>query len=123
MAYKRARLAISDPVSSAIFFHREISLFFEHYVKVGEESVFGRISQYFGAVETNERGALHVHGLLWLQGNMRLNSVLTDVCGEERASYRSSIIEYVDSVFSEVCLRYHYSNGRGPKVEIISLLG
>ncbi|KAL6353693.1 hypothetical protein LRP88_13006 [Fusarium phalaenopsidis] len=60
MAYKRARLAISDPVSSAIFFHREISLFFEHYVKVGEESVFGRISQYFGAVETNERGALHV---------------------------------------------------------------
>ncbi|KAJ4176325.1 hypothetical protein NW759_017543, partial [Fusarium solani] len=63
MAYKRARLAISDPVSSAIFFHREISLFFEHYVKAGEESVFGRISQYFGAVETNERGALHVHGL------------------------------------------------------------
>ncbi|KAG7403652.1 ATP-dependent DNA helicase PIF1 [Fusarium oxysporum f. sp. rapae] len=66
MAYKRARLAISDPVSSAIFFHREISLFFEHYVKVGEESVFGRISQYFGAVETNERGALHVHGHLAL---------------------------------------------------------
>jgi hypothetical protein len=123
MAYKRARLAISDPVSSAIFFHREISLFFEHYVKVGEESVFGRISQYFGAVETNERGALHVHGLLWLQGNMGLNSVLTDVCGEEGASYRSSIIEYIDSVFSEVCLRYHYSNGRSPKVEIISLLG
>lgn len=123
MAYKRVRLAISDPVSSAIFFHREISLFFEHYVKVGEESVFGRISQYFGAVETNERGALYVHGLLWLQGNMRLNSVLTDVCGEEGASYRSSIIEYVDSVFSEVCLRYYHSNGRSPKVEIISLLG
>ncbi|KAL9561046.1 hypothetical protein ACKAV7_014787 [Fusarium commune] len=84
MAYKRARLAISDPVSSAIFFHREISLFFKHYVKVGEESVFGRISQYFRAVETNERGALHVHGLF-----------------EEGASYRSSIIEYVDSIFSE----------------------
>lgn len=107
VAYKRARLAISDPVSSAIFFHREISLFFEHYVKVGEESVFGRISQYFGAVETNKRGALHVHWLLWLHGNMRLNSVLTNVCGEEGASYRSSIIEYVDSVFSEVRLRHH----------------
>lgn len=64
MAFKRARLAISDPMSSALFFHREISLFLEHYVKVGEDSVFGRISQYFGAVETNERGALHVHGLL-----------------------------------------------------------
>jgi hypothetical protein len=123
MAYKRARLAISDPVSSAIFFHREISLFFEHYVKVGEESVFGRISQYFGAVETNERGALHVHGLLWLQGNMRLNSVLTDVCGEEGASYRSSIIEYVDSIFSEVRLRHHHSNGQDHETETISFLG
>ncbi|KAF1807858.1 hypothetical protein P152DRAFT_485913, partial [Eremomyces bilateralis CBS 781.70] len=31
LAYKRARLAISDPLSSAIFFYREISLFFKHY--------------------------------------------------------------------------------------------
>ncbi|RKK15427.1 hypothetical protein BFJ67_g17959, partial [Fusarium oxysporum f. sp. cepae] len=36
MSYKRLRLAISDPMSSAIFFHREMTLFFEHYVKVGE---------------------------------------------------------------------------------------
>ncbi|PVH90422.1 hypothetical protein DM02DRAFT_547821, partial [Periconia macrospinosa] len=40
--HKRARLAIPDPLSSAVFFHREISLFFKHYVKTGEESVFGR---------------------------------------------------------------------------------
>ncbi len=38
-AYKNTRLAISDPISSAIFFHREVRLFFEHYVKVGKESV------------------------------------------------------------------------------------
>ena len=64
LAYKRARLAISDPISSAIFFHREISMFFEHYVRIGEESVFGRINQYFATVETNERGAFHLYGLL-----------------------------------------------------------
>jgi len=101
-AYKRTRLAISDPVSSALFFHREISMFFEHYVKTGGESVFGRISQYFGAVETNERGALHLHGLLWLQGNMHLSSILRDVRNEEQATYRERVIRYVDSVFTEV---------------------
>ncbi|KAF1807904.1 hypothetical protein P152DRAFT_469266 [Eremomyces bilateralis CBS 781.70] len=78
LAYKRARLAISDPLSSAIFFYREISLFFKHYVKIGEDSVFERINEYFGAVETNERGSLHVYGLFWLQGNMQLNSVFTE---------------------------------------------
>jgi hypothetical protein len=104
-AWKRVRLAISDPVSSAAFFHREISLFFEHYVKTGQESVFGRISHYFGAVETNERGALHVHGLLWLQGNMHLGSVLeTDdqMAAANVAINRNRIIQYIDSVFCEV---------------------
>jgi len=101
-AYKRVRLAISDPLSSAMFFHRELSMFFKHYVKVGEDSVFGRVSQYFGAVETNERGALHLHGLLWLQGNLRLSSMLSDVGGEDQGAYREQIIQYVDSVFTEV---------------------
>lgn len=102
MMYKRVRLAISDPISSAIFFHREISMFFEHYVQAGKDSVFGRISQYFGAVETNERGALHVHGLLWLHGNMNLSSMLKDVVEGDQAAYQEAIIQYVDSVFTEV---------------------
>ncbi|KAJ3455199.1 hypothetical protein MRS44_013799 [Fusarium solani] len=101
MSFKRMRLSISDPMSSAIFFHREMTLFFEHYVKVGEESVFGRISQYYGAVETNERGALHVHGLLWLHGNAHLSSTLAGIHGEDQAAYRERIVQYVDSVFSE----------------------
>lgn len=116
-AYKRTRLAISDPMSSAIFFHREMNLFFEKYVNVGEESVFGRISQYFGAVETKDRGALHIHGLLWLHGNAQLASVLTDIHGEDQTAYRERIIRYVDSVFSEVTAKARYSTacdvGRG----------
>ncbi|KAH7464438.1 hypothetical protein FOMA001_g17470 [Fusarium oxysporum f. sp. matthiolae] len=101
LAYKRTRLAISDPLSSAIFFHREVTMFFNHYVNTGKESVFGRISRYFGAVETNERGSLHMHGLLWLRGNMHLTSILRDVEGEDKAAYRERIIQYVDSVFTE----------------------
>lgn len=100
--YKRARLAVSDPLSSVIFFHREISMFFKYYVRIGEDSVFGRISQYYGAVETNERGALHLHGLLWLQGNMHLSSLLVDVQREDQAAYRDKVMEFIDSIFTEV---------------------
>ncbi|KAM4055461.1 PIF1-like helicase [Hirsutella rhossiliensis] len=100
-AYKRVRLAIADPMSAAVFFHREIKLFFEHYVDVGDESVFGHVGAYYGAVETNERGALHLHGLLWLKGNARLGEALAGAGGEEQAAYRERIIRYVDSVFSE----------------------
>ncbi|OWT42256.1 ATP-dependent DNA helicase PIF1 [Pochonia chlamydosporia 170] len=54
------------------------------------------------AVETNERGALHVHGLLWLAGNLNLHKIMMDVTKPEHAVYRESITQYVDSVFSEV---------------------
>ncbi|KAF6804443.1 hypothetical protein CPLU01_16056, partial [Colletotrichum plurivorum] len=100
--YKKLALAIADPVSAAIFFHREVSMFFEHYVRVGKESVFGRISEYFGAVETNERGALHLHGLLWLEGNISMPSFLEDAKAEDAGTWRSRVAEYADSVFSEV---------------------
>ena len=100
--YKRVQLAISDPLSSAVFFHREISMFFKHYVRIGEDSVFGRVSQYYGAVETNERGALHLHGLLWLQGNMHLSSLMNDVRREDQVAYQDRVIKYIDTVFTEV---------------------
>lgn len=40
--YERIALSIMDPVSAAIFFHREVSLFFSKYVRTGEESVLAR---------------------------------------------------------------------------------
>lgn len=90
-----------DPVSAAIFFHREVSLFFDKYVRAGKESVFGKISHYYATVETNERGSLHLHGLLWLDGNMQLPSLLHDMANPKEDMYRTRVIRYVDSGFHE----------------------
>lgn len=100
--YQTLRLAISDPVSSAIFFHREVSMFFKYYVRVGTNSVFGRISQYLGVVETNERGSLHFHGLLWLHGNLQLVSLLQEIGNAQEVKYRNRVLQFLDSIFSEV---------------------
>ncbi|KJZ70576.1 hypothetical protein HIM_10044 [Hirsutella minnesotensis 3608] len=101
--YDRIALSTMDPVSSAIFFHREVSLFFEKYVNAGHESIFGEVSHYYATVETNERGSLHLHGLLWLHGNMRLPNLMDDMANPAEEAYRAQVIRYVDSVFHE-CL-------------------
>ncbi|RSL80314.1 hypothetical protein CEP52_017409 [Fusarium oligoseptatum] len=101
--YDRIALSTTDPVSAAIFFHREISLFFEKYVRVGQESVFGKISHYYATVETNDRGSLHLHGLLWLEGNIELPSLIDDMAKPEEEEYRAQVVRYLDSVFNE-CL-------------------
>ena len=101
--YDRVALSTMDPVSSAIFFHREVSLFFEQYVRAGQESVFGRVSHYYATVETNDRGSLHLHGLLWLHGNIALPSLINDIANPEEDEYRNQVIRYLDSIFHE-CL-------------------
>ena len=55
-------------------------------------------------METNERGALYLHGLMWLHGNMDPSAVFNGAGEEDQVSNRERIIEYVDSVFTEVCL-------------------
>ncbi|KAJ3455137.1 hypothetical protein MRS44_013737 [Fusarium solani] len=107
--YDRIALSTMDPVSSAIFFHREVSLFFEKYVRTGQESVFGKISHYYATVETNERGSLHLHGLLWLAGNMQLPALIDDMADPEEEDYRAQVTRYVDSVFHE-CLDENAGN-------------
>ena len=98
----RIQHLVRDPVSSALFFHREVSLFFEKYVKTGESSIFGKVSCYYACVETNERGALHLHGLLWLDANVHLPNLLSDATKPENQEYAEAVCQYVDSVFSEV---------------------
>lgn len=104
---ERLKLAVEDPVSVAIFFYHEISVFCRHFVRIGEPSAIGQASFYFGAVETNERHMLHLHGMIWLQGNLGFGdmaSLLLLNAPEEQASRQAlwdSILKWCDSVFVE----------------------
>lgn len=98
----RVQHTVRDAVSSARFFHREIELFFKHLASVQQESIFGKVSCYYGCVETNERGALHLHGLLWLDANIEMPNLFRDLSLQPDGSYVQQVCEYIDSVFSEV---------------------
>ena len=62
--YGRVALSTMDPVSSAIFSHREMSLFLPKYVRASQESISRKISYYYATVETNGRGSMHLPGFL-----------------------------------------------------------
>ncbi|KAK8093143.1 PIF1-like helicase domain-containing protein [Apiospora kogelbergensis] len=96
-----ATLSIHDPLGSTVFFFREIQLFFEHYVRVGRPSVFGKVSDYYATVETNDRGALHLHGLLWFDANVGMPELLRDMANPREAEYRAKVRRFVGDVFTE----------------------
>ncbi|KAK8859546.1 hypothetical protein PGQ11_010280 [Apiospora arundinis] len=100
-ALQAATLSIHDPLGSTVFFFREVHLFLEYYVRVGRPSVFGKVSDYYATVETNDRGVLHLHGLLWFDANMALPGLIRDMADPREAEYRAKVRRFVDDVFTE----------------------
>ncbi len=99
-----SRFVNRDPVSAALFFKIQIDAFFKHLVRINKTGCFGKISNYFATVETNGRGMLHLHGLLWFHANLRLPHLLDDIKEEKEGrneEYRRQVLAFIDNVFSE----------------------
>ena len=65
----RSAAATMNPVAVAQFFQSICSAIFEHLLQdsPANPGLFGPVSTYFGTVETNGRGMLHLHCLVWLK--------------------------------------------------------
>lgn len=81
----KSKTATTNPVASAQFFHHMIISFFNCLVipQDGSEGVFGDIESYFSTTETNGRGSLHLHGFLWLKGNIGFENLREKVLKDE----------------------------------------
>ena len=100
---ERARNMADDPFASASFFHFIIETTLEclfavrmHTTKRQVEDrmgIFGYVSGYFGVVEAQGRGSLHVHMLLWLKHAPNADEML-DLLTQAR--FREKIVAYID---------------------------
>ena len=75
---RRAQSIASDGYAAARFFHFAISTVLETLFGVrvrpggrleSKMGILGRVSAYFGTVESQGRGTLHLHLLVWLEGS------------------------------------------------------
>jgi hypothetical protein len=68
----RKIIATSDPMAVAQFFHTTCKAILDGLLdsKPGETRILSDISNYFGVIESNGRGMLHLHALVWAQGNL-----------------------------------------------------
>lgn len=70
-SFDRARTLSDNPVAGAEFFKLMVDQFTKVFLgdqRSGKRGVFGRIRFYYGMVEAQGRGSLHLHILVWLEG-------------------------------------------------------
>ncbi|HLO39007.1 MAG TPA: DUF6570 domain-containing protein [Lacibacter sp.] len=94
---RRRSIALGDPVSAAQFFHTTVSCFldillgYQAETKVG---VLGKISAYYGTVETQGRGTLHFHCLVWLASFPSTEKLLEKL---ESDDFRFRVQSFIDT--------------------------
>ena len=99
------RIVISDGMASARLFERIIEVFidvvlgFDRTKKRPKRSggLFGFVKAYYGMTETQGRGTLHAHFLVWLHGAPR-NSAEFNAAAQADPCYQESILRFTDSI-------------------------
>ena len=98
---KRARNMADDPLVSASFFNFIIQTTFEtlfgvHTSRSRVEThmgIFGHVNSYFGVVEAQGRGSLHVHLLIWLKNTPNADEMLELLT---QSDFREKIAFYIE---------------------------
>ena len=94
-SYERAQIIAIHPVATAKFFNCLIKNILKHLVLGG---ILGPIKAYFGTVENQGRGSLHLHLLIWL------NHVYTPTQLKEKIQnqdFRENLLKYLEDVVKE----------------------
>jgi hypothetical protein len=93
--YRRAEIIASHPVATAKFFHVLISNILETMIMGG---VLGPIKAYFGTVESQGRGSLHLHLLIWLDHDMKPADMKEKI---QDVTFRTKLIAYLEDIIKE----------------------
>lgn len=87
-----------NPVAVAQFFHQICIGIFDSLLGAGTGriGILGQVSNYFGVVETNGRGMLHLHCLVWLAGNLEFINLKDRL--QNDPIFATRMIRYLDSI-------------------------
>ena len=101
---KRAKNIADDPYAAAKFFHFMITTILETLFQVkvtpaqvkSGMGVLGRVAAYFGTVESQGRGTLHLHILIWLKHVPSPDEIATLLKTE---AFRNRVLAYLRANF------------------------
>ncbi|KAJ5318263.1 hypothetical protein N7476_004683 [Penicillium atrosanguineum] len=94
----RYATATSDPVAVARFFHYTCKAVLDGLLcsKTTDIGILGEVSNYFGVVESNGRGMLHLHTLVWVRGNLDFIRIRDRILAD--GDFASRMIGFLESV-------------------------
>jgi hypothetical protein len=115
-------VATSNPVAVAQFFHVTCCAIFDGLLRSHstEMGVLGQISNHYGVVESNGRGMLHLHALLWAKGNLGFTKIRDRVLND--SDFAERMINFLESVIMQSVQSVQHDTNLPPRVDTFSTI-
>jgi hypothetical protein len=94
-SYERAKIIAAHPVATAKFFNTLIKSILKYLVLGG---VLGPVKAYFGTVESQGRGSLHLHLLVWLKHEFTPAQLKEQIQSKD---FREKLLQYLEDIVKE----------------------
>ncbi|CAM4822210.1 unnamed protein product [Rotaria magnacalcarata] len=94
-SYERVKTIATHPVATAKFFNCLIKTILKSLVLGG---VLGPTKAYFGTVENQGRGSLHLHLLIWLNHEFTPTQLKQQIQNED---FRQKLVQYLEDIIKE----------------------
>ncbi|GAA5857777.1 hypothetical protein JCM5353_003876 [Sporobolomyces roseus] len=98
--YARACAIANNPVAGAQFFDHTITNLLKYLVgdtaPGGKPGLFGKARAYYGVVEAQSRGSLHLHIEIWIEGALSPSKMREKAAADPE--WRKQLINYYESI-------------------------
>lgn len=103
--FERMQIIFTDPVSQSLHFDIIIQNLIDHLFGFTNENkigIFGKLDAFYGMVEAQFRGSLHVHFLIWIKDSIDPSNFDDFLQNEDN---KRKIIEYLNN-----CIKSNFSD-------------
>lgn len=100
--YERSKSLAQNPVAGAKFFNFLTTRFIDVLLgwnRKNREGLFGPVRSYYGVVEAQGRGSLHIHMLIWLENGLSPKQVRGKLKADDR--WRRIFINWLDDIIKK----------------------
>jgi hypothetical protein len=102
---ERSKYVARDPVAAAKFFHTTVQAWLDHVLRPLDEhknplpGMAGVAAAYYGTVETQGRGSLHLHMLVWIKGAMTPDELQDRLLND--STFSEKFLAHLSTIVSE----------------------
>ena len=94
-------------MEACVAFHKRVEIFNREFLAIGKNGQFGKVRDYWFRFEYQERGRVHLHGVVWCEANSIPDDVICATMPRESDGFDPKFTAYLRDLYKECNMQLH----------------